>query len=1176
MKRLRVKCLSLFFAVLSLPALAAAQHSNHGPVKGYGDLPLAFEPNQGQTDAQVRFLARGHGYSLFLTRDGAVLSVRPRSSRSSKDDGAVVRMKLLGSNVHTSIAAFDQLPGTTNYFIGNDPSRWHTGVPTYAKVRYQSIYPGVDLVYYGNQGRLEYDFVLAAGADAHSVRLAFNGVDNMKLDRDGNLLLNVNGGDIVFAKPRLYQRVGETTRDVPGHYVLTASRQVTFEPGSYDHSKPLVIDPVLQYSTYLGGSDNDGPMALTIDSSGNAYIVGGTVSSNFPVTSGVAQSTFGGQLVGCTGVPHFVCGDAFVAKLNPTGTALVFATYLGGNDRDSAAGVAIDSTGDVFVAGQTQSANFPVTSGVFQSALAGTRNAFVAKLNSTGSQLLYSTYLGGSAKDVANYLAIDSSGNAYVVGATRSGNFPVTSGAFQATCKSCPTTSDGFITKLNPTGTALVYSTFLGGSSLDLITAVAVDSAGNAYVTGGTVSTDFPTQNPYQAHFAGGGTTCPTIDNQIDPHIFICGDAFLSKLNPTGTALVYSTYLGGAGDDTGFGIALDSAGNAYISGGTDSNNFPTTPGVVQPAFGGGSSACNTTGIACGDGFVTKMNATGSAPIYSTYLGGASDDTAIRMAVDSSGNAHVTGITMSSNFPVTADAFQGAFAGGTSPCAEGNFCGDGWVATLNVNATGLLFSSYIGGSGDDAGVAIASDSAGNDYATGATISSNFPTTTGAFQTKCGTDGTCNGGLSDVFIAKIALPIASASFSPASLSFTSQTVGTPSASKPVTLTNSGTGTLAISSITSSGDFSQTNNCPTSLAPAAKCTINVIFTPSVVGNVAGNVTVADNAGSATQMVNLAGAGAAPVLLSPPSMSFGTITVGNSSAPKTETLTNNTSSLLSIGFAASGNYTATGSGTSPCGSSLAAHAKCTMSVTFTPTANGSINGAVTITYNSQFSPIEVALSGTGSGGPTSPLTFSPASLSFTNQLLGTTSAAKVVTVTNASGNTVTIGALSSTGDYTATPSGSNPCGGALAASAKCTFSVTFAPSIPGTVKGAVVIPDNSNVNPQVYNVTGSGVLPLTISPASATFSAQSVGTFSAPKTFTLANNQSTTLTLNGFAASGDFSVAPGGTAPCGGTIAGHGKCTINVTFAPTAKGTIKGVVTITHDANGSPQVVALTGTGQ
>jgi Abnormal spindle-like microcephaly-assoc'd, ASPM-SPD-2-Hydin/Beta-propeller repeat/Cep192 domain 4 len=1176
MERVRVKCLLLLVVLPSLIASAADKPSSRGPVVGYGNLPLAFESNQGQTDSQVKFLARGPGYSLFLTADGAVLSARPRAAREADHGGAVVRMKLLHSSEHASVAALGQVPGKTNYFIGNDPSRWHTGVPTFAKIRYQAIYPGVDLIYYGNQSQLEYDFVVAAGADPHSIHLAFEGVDGLQLDPDGNLLLMVHGGNIVFGKPHVYQRGSDGTREIAGRYLLTAGRQISFEVGAYDHSKPLVIDPVLQYSTYLGGSNEDGPMAIAIDSSGNAYVAGGTVSSDFPVTSGVPQATFGGQLIGCTGVPHFVCGDAFVAKVNPTGTALVYATYLGGNDRDSAAGVAVDASGEVFVAGQTQSANFPVTPGVFQGALAGTRNAFVAKLNAAGSQLLYSTYIGGSSKDGAIYIAIDSSGNAYLAGATRSSNFPVTTGAFQTTCKSCPSTSDGFVTKLNPTGTALVYSTFLGGTSEDLAAAIAVDGAGNAYVTGGTVSTDFPTQNPYQAHFAGGGTTCPTVNNQIDPHIFICGDAFVTKLNPTGSALVYSTYLGGSGDETGFGIAVDAAGNAYVSGGTNSTNFPTTSGVVQPAFGGGSSACNTTGIACGDAFVTKMNATGSAPIYSTYLGGANDDVGVRMAVDSSNNAHLTGITMSSNFPVTADAFQSSFAGGTSPCGEGDFCGDGWVATLNVNATALSFSSYIGGSGDDAGVAITSDSAGNDYATGATTSTNFPTTVGAFQTKCGSDGTCNGGLSDVFVAKISLPIAAASFSPASLSFTSQTVGTPSGSKPVTLTNSGTGTLAISSIASSGDYGQSNNCPSSLAPAAKCTINVTFTPSVVGTVAGNITVSDNASSASQMVNLTGAGAAPLLLSPPSMSFGTITVGTSSAPKTETLTNNTGAALSIGFTASGNYTANGSGTNPCGVSLGAHAKCTMSVIFTPTANGSINGAVTVTYNSQFSPLEVALSGTGSGAPTSPLTFSPAALSFTSQLIGTTSAVKVVTVTNSSTNAVTINTLSATGDYTATPGSTNPCGGALAAGAKCTFNVSFSPSVNATIKGAVVIPDSSNVSPQIYNLSGSGVLPLTMSPASLTFSAQSVGTISASKTVTLTNNQSTTLTLNGLSGTGDYSVAPGGTLPCGGTIAAHGKCTMNVTFAPTAKGTIKGVVTITHDANGSPQVVGLTGTGQ
>jgi hypothetical protein len=416
------------------------------------------------------------------------------------------------------------------------------------------------------------------------------------------------------------------------------------------------------------------------------------------------------------------------------------------------------------------------------------------------------------------------------------------------------------------------------------------------------------------------------------------------------------------------------------------------------------------------------------------------------------------------------------------------------------------------------------------------------------------------------------------SPASLTFAGQVLGTTSAAKTVTLTNSGTGALTIISLTASGDFGGTHNCPlspSSLAPNTSCSMNLTFTPSAPGSIAGEITIADNAAGFPHLVNLAGSGLTPISLAPTSLAFGTVLVGTTSAAKTITLTNNLSTALTIGFSASADYSAVGSGISPCGTTLAGKAKCTMTVAFSPKSNGSINGVTTVSYNSTFSPQQVTLSGTGSGGAVSALTFSPSSLTFAAQLIGTTSASKTITVTNSSGSPVSISGISAIGNYTAVGSGASPCGGTLAALATCTVAVTFAPSINGTIKGAVAITDNAGTSPQIYNLSGSGVLPLSFSPASLTFAAQTVGTTSAPKIVTLTNNQNTALTI-AFGASGQYTAVPNGTTPCSSTLAAKAKCTLAVTFTPSAIGTIKGVVTFGYTGSFSPVEMKLTGTGQ
>jgi hypothetical protein len=626
-----------------------------------GQVPLSFEANKGQTDPQVRFLSRGNGYGLFLTPSEAVLSLQQDS----------LHVQFVGANPNPVLSGADQQSTTSNYFIGNAPSQWHTNLANFGRIVYQGLYPGVNLVYYGNQSQLEYDFQVAPGADPGVIQLKFEGAQSMELDRTGNLILHATGGDVVEHAPVLYQETGATRQAVSGQFVLEGNNQVGFRIGNYDHSKPLTIDPVLSFFTYIGGSGRDDGVQLAVDSTGNAYVVGRTFSTNFPTINPV-QSARAGSV------------DAYVSKLNAAGTALVYSTYIGGNEAidEVANGIAVNAAGEAYVTGYTDASNFPVANAI-QATYGGGGDGFVFKLSASGSTLLYSTYLGGSALDNGFGIALDTSGNAYVAGYTDSTNFP-TANAFQSTNHGG---RDAFLTKITSDGSALVYSTYLGGSGSDQAAyqCVAVDSAGSAYLTGGTTSTNFPTVNPFQPTLAGGG------------------DAFVVKFAPDGSGLVYSSYLGGnTPDDTGQAIAVDSSGNAYVGGFTNSSSFPTV-NAVQPSIGGGR-----------DGFITKISADGSTIIFSTFLGGSGEDRVLALALDGGNNIYATGETLSGNFP-TVNATQPNNGGGW----------DAFVTRMNAAGTALDFSTFLGGNGDDAGSGVAIDVNGNLVVLGGGSSSNLP-------------------------------------------------------------------------------------------------------------------------------------------------------------------------------------------------------------------------------------------------------------------------------------------------------------------------------------------------------------------------------------------------------------------------------------------------------------------
>ena len=669
-------------AARSAPLTRAA--TGRAPSRAYPALPLSFEPNRGQTDRRVRYLARGHGYTLFLTDSGAVLSftrsgaptctpgsalsyagrtsaltnagraaqtathrdlsrsgachdllrsghgVGPRQSGSE----GVLRLTFPGAAAHSTLIPQSQLPGAVSYLHGRDPRHWQTGLPTYARVAYRDVYPGTDLIYYGHAGQLEYDFVLAPGADPYNLRLRLDSGASgtgaaLRLDRSGDLLIAVPGGTLRQRAPVVYQGAGAFRRLVAARYALLDAHTVGVRLGAYDHRAPLVVDPALSYSTYLGGNGDDYGYGIAVDRSGSAYVVGYTNSANFPLAN-AARGSFGGG-----------ADDAFVAKLNPAGNGLVYSTYLGGSDDDFGLAIAVDSAGSAYVTGSTSSGDFP-TANALQGSLNGLGgNAFVAKLNPAGNGLVYSTYLGGGIFDVGQGIAVDTSGNAYVTGVTDSSNFPTTGGAFQRTYQG--TVGTAFVSKINAAGNGLAYSTYLGGSD-STGNGIAVDSAGAAYVTGAANSANFPTAAPLQGVSGG------------------AGDTFVSKLAPDGSALTYSTYLGGSGGDTGYGIAVDSSGDAIVAGQTNSPNFPTT-NAAQNALGGAD-----------DAFVAALGPAGNGFVYSTYLGGSGSDIARAVAVDAGGNTYVTGQTTSTNFPTVAP-FQGSFNGGAY---------DAFVAKLGNN------------------------------------------------------------------------------------------------------------------------------------------------------------------------------------------------------------------------------------------------------------------------------------------------------------------------------------------------------------------------------------------------------------------------------------------------------------------------------------------------------------
>ena len=691
----------------ALAARAGVPASRETPaVSALGQLSLYFEASTAPHANEFQFFARGHNCNFFVAPTAALLTLTrvEAASESRRDQRAdtrggglavtrTLRFEFVGANRDARVSGVGELAGQANYFLGRDPAQWRAGVPLFGQVRVAQIYPGVDLVYYGSERRLEYDFLVAPAAAPENISIHFTGADNLRVSAEGELVFTLGREEIRQPKPVLYQTVGGARTEIAGGYRLADRQTVRFEIGPYDRGLPLVIDPVLSYSTYFGKSGSDIAWSFAADQAGTngfVYVAGETMSANLPVTTTNAYG--GGSQFG---------GDVFVAKFNRTGSALSYLTYLGGKGDDAALGIAVDPDGNAYLTGFTTSTNFPTPNGLFTNLGGGVfpgfgvfpQDAFVAKMDPSGA-LAFGTYLGGSTNDVGVGIAVDDARNIYVAGYTGSTNFPTTNAA-QSTLGG---RRDAFVTKLNADGNALIYSTYLGGTNSGSGEAIAVDAAGNAFVT--------------------------AYDTATNGALF----AVVQKFSTNGAGLQSYSVSGNSGNVIPFGIALDANGDAYLAGSENLTNFPTSLPLAL------ASTNHST-----DAFVIKLAGDSLTPIYRAAFGGNGTDEAWGVAVDAAGNAHVVGETFSTNFPTlgASGLLRATNSGGS----------DVFVTVINSNGNAFVRSALIGGTNNDFGYAIATDPEGDDLIVGRTYSANFPTVA-AYQSTFG-------GTNDGFIAKIAV-------------------------------------------------------------------------------------------------------------------------------------------------------------------------------------------------------------------------------------------------------------------------------------------------------------------------------------------------------------------------------------------------------------------------------------
>ena len=890
---------------------------------GLDQLPLAFEPNAGQVDPEVRFQVRGLGGMIYFT-DGEVVMTLPASQYGERVSEMLSVLRLAFDGASTpNVTGVDPLPGTVSYFIGDDSTRWQNGIATYAGIVYSELYPGVDLHYDGTGGQLKGTYTVAPGADPGRIRWRYQGAAAVTVDpATGNLRVTPTGAErgatLTEAAPVAWQEIGGRRVAVKARYAVARDGSTSFVLGTYDQTQALIVDPTLSFSTALGGSGSDRATGVAVDPAGNTYVTGYTSSTNFP-TGNAVQTTINGS------------GDAFVTKINPEGTARVYSTYIGGGRDEGYFGggaIATDQAGNAYITGSTTSPDFP-TVGAIQDKIVHDSDFYVVKLSPSGNGLVYSTYLGGSGRDVGAGIAVDYDGNAYVTGGAGR-NFPLASPIFPYRG------GDAVIAKLNPGGSELVYSTYLGGSSIDAGQAIAVDSEGSAYVGGFSYninSADFPLVTPLQPKH-GGGTR----------------DGFVAKLNPAGDALVYSTYLGGSGDDWVEGVAVDAAGNVAVMGNTSSTNFPLRA-AYQATYGGGDL----------DAFVAKLNDTGRTIVFSTYLGGSDGENSVSkreggIGVDPEGGIYVTGMTSSRNFPFrTAGALQPRRSGA-----------DAYVTKFQANGA-VVYSTPLGGNGSEFGMGVAVDDAGTAHVAGTTQSPDFPTVAPLQATLA------NNSNFDAFVSRIAHgPGRTVMFDPNAIDFGTELLNVASLPESLYIANVGTAALPIGTVTLSGphaaDFIIIKNKCTGqpLATNAECRIEVRFKPQGSGTRFARIVVQSSLWDGPRSIFLRGMGRPNVIIEPTAVDFGFQRTGVTTPAQSVTLRN----LATVPQAIT-TPTITGlhkddfALTTTCGSSIPGASSCTVEVTFTPKELDGRYARLSVLPQGADQPLVVPLSGFGGTTP-------------------------------------------------------------------------------------------------------------------------------------------------------------------------------------------------------------------
>jgi len=943
----------LLFTFLISTTSFAGETTTPSVDNAYSKPPLFFIQNEGQLDAKVKFYEKGSGHATFFTEDGIYLYLnRPQASQGDPSGlkpkqpaGAtsdLLKLSFLNSNNKIQIAAEGLRKGRVNYFVGNNRAKWRTNVSTYNAVAYRNIYENIDARFYGSSRHLEYDIIVKPGGDPGTVKFLYEGAKALHVNGRGELEIELEHGKVTQKTPYLYQEINGNKVQVEGGFKLLASTAYGFEVASYDKKQPLIIDPELQYATYFGGGGRDGANEIAVDDDGDIYIFGETSSSDFPKESPYQADLGEGY------------GDTFITKLSADGGSLIYSTYLGGSESktsDYSRGMAVDSDGNVYVTGKTDSTTFPTTTGAYlESTSALYWDSFVSKISADGSELIYSTYLGNVTCDTAGGIAVDNEGNAYVTGYASTG-FPVTDGAFQSARAGAAENNDAFVTKINAAGSDLVYSTYLGGSEADGGQSIAVDSEGNAYVAGTTRSSDFPTLNPYQSYFAGET------------------DLFITKFNPAGNELVYSTYLGGSNTESVTDIALDNEGNVYITGYTRAV-FPT----VNPFY--------TGRMYRSDAFISKLGATGSTLIYSGRFGGSEGESGEGIAVDTHGYAYVVGRTTSADFP-TESPLTGS---GFNPTS---LVSDVFVTKIHPSGNPMIYSTYLGGSDDDYGYAIAVDDDGTAFVTGTTCSTDFPLTSSAFQsTTTNPEPPNTYAYCDAFIAKIsdgAPPpetdiTVTDSVDPASdhqVNFGSAAVGAPSF-ETVTIKNTGGEDLVLGQIglidSVAVPFGYDHDCiEQTLASGESCTFRVFFQSSESGPFNESFDIPSNDPDTPSItVSMSGtavdAAVPNISVSPSNIDFGGV-ISNSSSPSEVTVSNTGTGNLEVTdiFISTGaEFSVASGGNSPCGSfprTIEAGGNCTVEVMFSPVETGAnIQGNLTIDSDDPDTPtVNIPLSGDG-----------------------------------------------------------------------------------------------------------------------------------------------------------------------------------------------------------------------